>query len=44
MLHAVDLPIMDNEECRPKFVSSIEPTMICAGGQEGKDACIVSEH
>ena len=39
-LQAVELPVVDNEECQTKFVSRIEPGMICAGGQEGKDACI----
>lgn len=39
-LHAVDLPVVANEECKPKFHSEIESNMICAGGVEGKDACI----
>ena len=43
-LNAVELPVMDNDECRPKFVSKIEKSMICAGGEEGKDACIVSNY
>jgi len=39
-LQAVDLPVVENKKCQKKFVSTIESRMICAGGQEGKDACI----
>nr|QDC23055.1 venom serine protease 2 isoform S1 [Cupiennius salei]QDC23056.1 venom serine protease 2 isoform S2 [Cupiennius salei]QDC23057.1 venom serine protease 2 isoform S3 [Cupiennius salei] len=40
VLNSVDLPVVDSKQCQPKFVSRIEPAMICAGGQKGKDACI----
>nr|WBW70043.1 venom protein [Lampona murina] len=39
-LNAVELPVVTNEKCQPQFVSEIEPNMLCAGGEEGKDACI----
>jgi secreted trypsin-like serine protease len=40
VLNSVDLPVVENHACQSEFVTRIEPSMICAGGQTGKDACI----
>ncbi|GIX98025.1 transmembrane protease serine 11C [Caerostris darwini] len=40
ILQSVELPVMDNKKCQLKFHAHIEPSMICAGGQAGHDACI----
>ena len=39
-LQGVALPVVDNAKCQRKFRSKIEPSMLCAGGRDGKDSCI----
>uniref|UniRef100_A0A4Q8K912 limulus clotting factor C n=1 Tax=Deinopis subrufa TaxID=1905329 RepID=A0A4Q8K912_DEISU len=40
VLQDVTLPVWNNDECQRKFHSFIEPSMICAGGEPDKDACL----
>ncbi|KAF8788421.1 Serine protease filzig like protein [Argiope bruennichi] len=39
-LQSTELPVVENHICQHQFKTHIEPSMICAGGQEGHDACI----
>ncbi|KFM58911.1 Tryptase, partial [Stegodyphus mimosarum] len=40
ILQTVELPVVNSTECQTEFVTVIEPSMLCAGGESGKDACI----
>ncbi|GBN63611.1 Serine proteinase stubble [Araneus ventricosus] len=39
LLQSVELPVIENHICQKKFITHIESSMICAGGQKGQDAC-----
>uniref|UniRef100_A0A4Q8K383 limulus clotting factor C n=1 Tax=Hadronyche cerberea TaxID=1107879 RepID=A0A4Q8K383_HADCE len=40
VLQTLQIPLVSRSECQKKLVSRITPNMLCAGGEEGKDACI----
>ena len=43
-LQRVDVPVVSQERCQDLFassISSLSPSIICAGGEEGKDSCLV---
>ena len=43
-LQHVDIPVVSQERCQDLFassISSLSPSIICAGGEEGKDSCLV---
>nr|ADY39492.1 putative trypsin/chemotrypsin-like S1/S6 peptidase [Hottentotta judaicus] len=40
ILQQVDVPITSRKECQKNLFHIITPNMLCAGGIEGKDACL----
>lgn len=40
ILQSVKVPITSREECQKHLSHTINQNMICAGGEEGKDACL----
>ncbi|XP_067135038.1 trypsin II-P29-like [Centruroides vittatus] len=40
ILQQVDVPITSREDCQRHLAHEITSNMICAGGEEGKDACL----
>lgn len=41
-LQQVEVPVVSNAKCVAKYGGAVLETNICAGGEEGKDACGVN--